>query len=262
MRNKGIRLLEQLQASGRRVFTVTDARERLGVSRFNSLRILGNLKRQKRILTLTHGLYALWHPSERKWGLRPLPILDSLMNFRKMPYYIGLLSAADYHGAAHHKPQVLQVVIPKQLSLRKASQLHISFHVKKKFPIIGLEKVMTESGTVYYSSPELTALDVIYYQSACAGFGNVCIVVHDLISHLDGVRLKKMIEEYPYAACVQRLGFLMEYFGADLKLLKPLQQWVKRKQLVPVALSPDCPKKGKIHKNWQVIENAKVETEP
>ena len=254
-----MKLLEQFQASGRRVFTVEDASQRLDVSKFNTLRILGNLKRQKRILTLTRGLYALWHPSERKWGLRPLPILDSLMRFRKTPYYIGLLSAADYHGAAHHKPQVLQVVIPKQLCLRKISQLHISFHVRKKFPAVGLEKAMTESGTVYYSSPELTALDLIYTPSACAGFGNVCLVIHDLISHLDEARLKQMIEEYPYAACVQRLGFLMEYFGADPKLLKPLQRWAHRKQLVPIALSPDYPKKGKIDQNWQVIKNTKVE---
>ena len=29
------------------------------------------------------------------------------------PYYVALLSAAAYHGAAHQKPQVFQVMIPK-----------------------------------------------------------------------------------------------------------------------------------------------------
>jgi hypothetical protein len=28
-------------------------------------------------------------------------------------YYTGLLSAAEFHGAAHHRPQLFQVVVAK-----------------------------------------------------------------------------------------------------------------------------------------------------
>lgn len=36
------------------------------------------------------------------------------MKFLGQPYYVGLLSAAALHGAAHHQPQEFQVVTNKQ----------------------------------------------------------------------------------------------------------------------------------------------------
>lgn len=261
-RNMGFRLIEELQAGGNRVFTVDEAAKHLGLPRPNTLIILSGLKKQKRIISLTKGVYSLWHPSERKWGLHPLPVIDDLMSKKKIPYYVGLLSAADYHGAAHHKPQVLQVIVPKQIHLRAASKLRISFYVQSQFPQKGLVKGSTAAGYFYYSSPELTALDVICYERACAGFRNVCLVIKDLINKLDAKRLREMITLYPIASCVQRLGYLLEFFKAPKDLVKPLQGWVKKKKtLAPVALTPVCPKKGRLHKIWKVIANTYVETE-
>jgi hypothetical protein len=31
-----------------------------------------------------------------------------------LTYYAGLLSAAQYHGAAHHRPQEFQIVVAKK----------------------------------------------------------------------------------------------------------------------------------------------------
>ena len=262
IRNKGFAFVEALEGDAKRTFTVSEAQQRLGVPKKHALAILGTLRRQKRIVTLTKGLYALWHPSERKQGLHPLPILDALMRFRKTGYYVGLLSAADHYGSAHHKPQVLQVVLPRQLQFRKAKNLRISFHAHKGFPLKGIVRVKNPGGTIAFSSPELTALDILYFESACGGFGNVCLVIHDLIRLLDRRNLKEMIQAYPHAASIQRLGFLMEYFKADPPLIKPVEQWAGQRTLAPVALSPGYPKKGRLRKNWGVIENASVEIEP
>ena len=261
IRNKGISLIEALQAEGKKTFTIEEARRVLDLPRPNIRILLSNLKRQKRVITLTRGLYSLWHPSERRWGLHPLPILDELMKFKKTPYYIGLLSAADYHGAAHQKPQLLQVVVPKQLHLRNLSALGLSFHVKKGFSAGGIEQVTTSSGYVFYSSPELTALDILYFQSPCGGFGNVCLVIRDLIPQMDTKRLKEIGEHYPVLACIQRLGYLLEYFKGNARLIKTLQKIIKKRDLVPISLSPSYPKKGSIQGNWKIVENAYVETE-
>lgn len=261
-RNIGFRLIEELQAGGNRVFTIDEVVKRLHLPRHNTLIILSGLKKQKRIISLTKGVYSLWHPSERKWGLHPLPVIDDLMAHKKIPYYVGLLSAADYHGAAHHKPQVLQVIVPKQIHLRAASRLGISFYVQSQFPQKGLVKGSTVASYFHYSSPELTALDIIYYERACGGFRNVCLVIKDLISKLDAKRMREMITIYPIAACVQRLGYLLEFFKAPKDLVGPLQVWVKKKKnFAPVALTPLCPKKGRLHKTWKVIANTHVETE-
>lgn len=261
-RNKGIYLIESLQAQGKRTFTLEEAQKILKMERPNIRMLLSRLKRQKRILALTRGLYALWHPSERRWGLHPLPVLDSLMRFKKTGYYIGLLSAADHHGAAHQKPQVLQVIVPKQLHLRNLSSLGIFFHVKRGFPGRGLEQGKTPAGYVFYSSPELTALDIVSFQPACGGFENVCLVIKDLIPQLDPGRLEETAKNYPVTACLQRLGYLLEYFEAPPKLIRILRETTRARSSVPVSLSPSHPKMGPIEERWKVIKNTPVRIEP
>lgn len=259
IRNMGFKLIEDMEAGGRRTFTVEEAMKCLNSERRNTLAILGGLKRTKRIISLTNGFYALWHPSERKWGIHPLPVLDALMRYRNCPYYIGLLSAADYYGAAHHKPQVLQVIINKQMKFRKAKELAISFHVFNRFTSEGLSPVKAQGEMITFSSPERTALDIFYFESACGGFKNICLVIRDLISKLRPEDLKKMIDQYPYSSSVQKLGYMLEYFRADKKLLNVLSKWAGNNKLPNIALSSRLAKKGKMHSLWHIIENAKVE---
>jgi predicted transcriptional regulator of viral defense system len=47
--------------------------------------------------------------------LPPEWFIDELMKFLRQPYYVGLLSAAAIHGAAHQQPQEFHVVIPEAL---------------------------------------------------------------------------------------------------------------------------------------------------
>lgn len=261
LRNKGFKLITAMEAEGRRVFTVEEAIISLKSKRKNALAILGGLGRAKRIFSLTKGLYALWHPSERNWGIHPLPILDALMNYRNCPYYVGLLSAADYYGTAHHKPQVLQVIIQKQMKFRKAKELAISFHVFNRFPSEGLSPVKTQGEMIIFSSPERTVLDLLYFESAGGGFKNICLVIRNLLSKFKKENLKRIIRAYPYSSSIQKLGYMVEYFGADKQLLSVLNEWARSKKLSNIALSSRLPKKGSVHPFWHIIENSIVEEE-
>lgn len=260
-RNIGFKLIETLESEGRRTFTIENAMKRLGVGRKNTLAILGSLKRAKRVVSLTNGLYALWHPSERRWGIHPLPLLNDLMQYRNCPYYVGLLSAADYYGAAHHKPQLLQVMIPKQMKFGKAQQLGISFHVFNQFPAEGLAPVKTQGGKTIFSLAERTALDLFYFESACGGFKNICLVIRDLIPKIKSEDLEKIIYQYPYSSSIQKLGYMLEHFHADKQLLNILGNWATHNKLSNIALSARLPKRGKVHSLWHIIENASIEEE-
>ena len=260
-RNIGVKLIEALEAEGRLTFTIEDAMKRLDARRKNTLAILGNLKRAKRIVSLTNGLYALWHPSERRWGIHPLPLLDDLMKYRNCPYYVGLLSAADYYGAAHHKPQILQVIIPKQMKFRKAQKLGISFHVLNQFPSAGLSLVKTQGERTIFSSPERTALDLFYFESVCGGFKNICLVIRDLIPKMKPEDLEKVTHQYPYSSSIQKLGYMIEHFNSDKQLLNILNNWATNRKLPNIALSARLPKRGKVHSLWRIIENSPIEEE-
>lgn len=261
IKNKRFYLIELLQSKGKRTFTVSEAQSYLQISRSNVLVLLSKLKKEKRILALTKGFYALWPPSERKWGIDPTPILDPFMRFKKSRYYVGLLSAADYHGVAHQKPQVLQVIIPKPMHLRYAIRSGIHFYIKKNFPTQGIETAPTQSGQIFYSALELTLLDILHFQKQSAGFDNVCLVIKDSVSNLRPQVLKDIATTYPYIACIQKLGYLLAYFQTDPKLIHILFQRLRKNKLTPIALSPSHPAKGKVNKTWHVIENIKISGE-
>jgi len=257
----GKALMERLEEAAKKVFTLDEAMAILRAPRKNTLDILNNLARRKLICTLTRGLYALWPATERKHGLTPLKIIDPLMSYHKMPYYIGLLSAADHYGAAHQKPQVLQVIIPGRITLRKASKLRIDFHVFGHFPSHGITRVKHPFGYVPYSSPELTALDLLYFTSASGQFNNVCLVIRDMMPALKSRSLKAVIEKYPINASIQRLGFLLEKFGAGQQLMAPLNRWMKINGPRPATLASAYPRRGPINRNWKIVLNADVEVE-
>jgi predicted transcriptional regulator of viral defense system len=112
-----------------------------------------------------------------------------------------------------------------------------------------------------FSSPERTVLDILYFESVCGGFRNVSLVVRDLMPILNTADLKKAIDKYPFSSSIQRLGYMLEYFDADKRILNILIKWAKENRLPVIALSSRLPKKGGFHPMWRVIENAKIEGE-
>lgn len=261
MKNYGLGLIDEFSAEAKQTFTLEEAVERLQLPQHSVLQILSRLKQSQKIVPLTSGLYALVHPSEKKHGVYPLPLIDALMKFRKQKYYVGLLSAADYWGAAHQKPMALQIVIPKQASFRKGVSLNIQFYSKKNFPSAGIVSGKTAAGYFSLSSPALTALDVISYEQTCGGFSNACWVVRDLIDRLVPEELMACAQEYKPVAAVQRLGYLLEAFGAAPELLLPLKQSLKQKKPSRVLLLASQPREGKTHPDWRVVANTSLEEE-
>ena len=262
MKNNGLELIDWFQSTGKSVFTVPEAEAHLKLPRKSILEILARLRHAGRLLTLTNGLYVIVHPSERKHGIRPLHVIDALMRYCQLPYYIGLLSAADFWGTAHHKPQLLQVIVSEQRKLRRLKDLRIQLHVQKHFLQSGIVQKTVDTGPISISSPELTALDVLTYESSCGGFDNVSLILNDLQTQLEAKKLIALGEEYPNLSSFQRLGFLLESFNAKQELLTPLRNWIKKQNPSPILLLASAPREGKLHPDWKVFENIKVELEP
>lgn len=258
---KGGDLLEILLSEAKYCFSVGDIQKKLGLAQNNVVKILTRLKRKNKIISVSKGLYAYFPPAEKKFGFNVIRVLSPIMAYWQVPYYVGLLSAANHYGAAHYKPQVLQVMIPKQISFRKAKELGISFHVKKNFPKEGLERIKTPFGYVLYSTPELLVLDLIGYEKAGGGIDNVVHVIRDLLPHLKSKELQKMALVYPVMAVVQRAGFIFDKLGAHKSLVNSLQRIVRKRGASLVKLSTVMPIKGKPESKWKIIQNISLENE-
>lgn len=101
-----------LAARGRYNFTSSEIRQALGISAAAARQSLSRLAAKGDIASPARGFYVIVPPEYRQLGCLPADqFVPALMEHRKVRYYVGLLSAAQYHGAAHHRPQEFQVVL-------------------------------------------------------------------------------------------------------------------------------------------------------
>ncbi len=97
--------VDQLAANGRYCFTTSEMRSALGVSAAATRQALSRLERKREIASPARGFYVILPPEYRRLGCLPADqFVPALMEHLKQEYYAALLSAAQYHGAAHHRP--------------------------------------------------------------------------------------------------------------------------------------------------------------
>jgi hypothetical protein len=83
------------------------------------------------------------------------------MRFLGQPYYVGLLSAAAIHGAAHQQPMVFQVITDRPTRPARAGRVRIEFHMSRQVESAPVLEVRTETGSMRVSTPETAAYDLV-----------------------------------------------------------------------------------------------------
>jgi len=204
-----------LQAGGRLVFSNDEAQAALGVNRGAFLDAAEKLQKRHRLLNLRQGFYVIVPPQHLNLGSPPpASFIDDLMRHVGRPYYVGLLKAAELHGAAHHAVMEFQVVADKQMRPMKVGRSKIAFYFRKDIAVVaaGIEDRKTDSGKMKLSSVELTLLDLLRYPQANGGIDNVLTIFADLGSKLDADKLVLLRGAFE-RAIGQRAGYLLERAG-------------------------------------------------
>lgn len=251
--------IEQLAAQGRSSFSFKDIEKLQGSS---PLAIQAALRRlgKKSVLAMPYrGFYVIVPPDYRIAGcLPPEQFIPDLMDHLGEVYYAGLLSAAEYHGAAHQRPQVFQVVVAKGRRPILCGKMRANFIFRKNAAMIPTEPKNTPAGILKIATPEVTALDLIGYVGHCGGLDNVATVLTELAEKIDAESLLHVAELSPIA-WVQRLGYLLERVGAPEKA-KEIAVYIQKKQPVRTPLAPSISIKGaKMESRWRVFLNTDVE---
>ncbi len=114
--------ISRLAAGGHYHFSSSEAQTALGVSANAAKLALNRLAKQGLVASPARGFYVIVPPEYRSLGCLPADqFIPALMKRQDMSYYTGLLSAAQYHGAAHHRPQEYQVMVAKSRNLMAAN---------------------------------------------------------------------------------------------------------------------------------------------
>ena len=253
--------IRDLAASGRYSFTSLEAKAVLGVSADAAKVSLHRLIREGEIASPARGFYVIVPPEYRSLGCLPADqFIPALTERAGQPYYAGLLTAAQYHGAAHHRPQEFQVMLAKARRPIHCGQVRVGFFVRKRLQEIPLQNFNTPRGTIQVSAPEATALDLVGYQTQVGGLDQVVTILSELAERIDPLKLAiaALTAPMPWA---QRLGHLLEHAGAAEKTAD-LKTLVKKSARETVALLPGAlADKARRDADWKLIVNADVEAE-
>lgn len=255
-------LLDALQERGRYTFTRAEALKELR-STSEALEVAARrLAAKGRLAMPRRGFYVIVPAEYRSAGAPPPDwFIDDLMRFVGRPYYVGLLSAAALHGAAHHQPQEFQVLTDAPLRPARAGRVRLRFFSKATAGGTPTVAVKTQTGAMKVSTPEATAIDLVRYVEGAGQLGNVATVLSDLGERLDGRKLLAAASEGVELPTLQRLGHLLEAVGAG-SVARPLQRWVAGRRPRRVLLRPSGP--GPIlneDRRWLVGVNESVEVE-
>jgi len=156
--------LSSLAATGHYHFDSVEAQSALGVSVAAATLALNRLAKQKLIASPARGFYVVVPPDYRGLGSLPADqFIPALMKRRGLPYYAGLLSAAQYHGAAHQRPQEFQVFLDRKRRPIVCGMVRVAFIVRTHLRDVPVQSSNTPRGTVLVSTPEATTPDLEAY---------------------------------------------------------------------------------------------------
>ena len=253
--------LRDLASRGRYHVSTQQAAEAVGVSLNAARSALRRLKKKALVASPYRGFHVIVPAEYQHLGCLPAEqFVPQLMDWLGTPYYAGLLTAARYHGAAHHQPQRFQVVVPKSRPGIRCGRVEVTFIARHNAGAMPTEPINTPRGFLQVSTPEVTAFDLVGYARHCGGLDHVATVLSELGEKLTGDALRSIAELSPLP-WAQRLGYLLDQVGYSDRS-DCLAAFVARRATESVELAPGgsqaAPKRDA---RWKLLINVSVELE-
>ena len=255
-------LPDALLARGKHWTTTSEIADAIGGSLVDARQAASRWQAKRVAFSPTRGMYVLIPPQFRTWEAVPAShFIDDMMKFLGHEYYVGFLSAAEVHDAAHQRPQTFQVVTRERLKARTFGRVHVEFIVNTRIDHTPTITVNTPTGTMNVSTPEATVLDLVSAPEHGGGLSNIATIIGDLLddAKLDINELTRIAPDWP-ATVVQRTGWLLDHMATETDAeidTDPLAALAKRggntAKLVPSGSS------GRLDPRWSVIVNADIE---
>ena len=276
-------LRDHLLSHGRSSITLQDAASILRLDPGAASDALVRLRRRGQFFSPHRGMYVPIPPEYREWHAVPaMDFIDQLMQVMGREYYVGLLSAAEVHGAAHQRPQVFQVMVDKPVVDRDFGRVRLRFYTKQHLEAVPTVPMNSRTAVVRVSSPAATVLDLVQRPNDCGGLSNVATILGELAEDgkLAAEELVDAATAFPLAA-LRRVGWLLDFLETDVPT-EPLAAALRARAGHPetdpapagrpgrdgrqdsegraaVLLSAGGPRRGRSDEHWGIVINTVVE---
>jgi predicted transcriptional regulator of viral defense system len=253
---------DHLASEGKFSFTKIQLQRQLKLTNNATDSLLSRLKHKKHISSPVKGYFLIIPPEFRNLDcLPPDFFINDLMHYLQTDYYVSLLSAALYHGAAHQQPQIFQVMIPTAHRDIKCGNVKIKFIKNQILNTTPVMQLKTRTGFFRVSTPEGTAKDLLNFISQSGGMGQIITVMDELAESLNRDKLKKLAMESHEPQWIQRLGYLLETLGYK-ELSEILYSTIEDKKLRIIPLVPNRNMTGVSRdKKWRIAVNTTIKSD-
>jgi len=261
--------IKQVRQYGERHFTLERLMADRSLSKNAALNAIYRAKNQGELISPLKGLYVIVPPEHKLHGCIPAEELTAIiMEHLGAAYYVALLSAAAFYGAAHQKIFKFQVITNARITHPwEFGQIKIEAIRKKDLSNLPTQDFTVSTGYLKVATPELVALDLLEYTYRCGGLNHVATVLSELIESLDADKLIKLATDTGAAYQLQRIGYildnieLMDEKSAD-KFIAKLADHVSQNKPKYLSLSSKIPKnKFPRCKKWRIVINTEIESD-
>ena len=247
-----------LIAAGKYSISTSQIIKDSGATAESTRQAVSTAKRKGKLFSAAKGLYILIPPSYRSWRVVPADhFIDSMMNYLGCSYYVGFLTASSYWGASHQATQEFQVVVDRHVRNRDIERVRLRFHQSKNLESRDTQSYLGSTSMFTIASVDQCVVDLVAHPSWGGSISNVATVLAEL-QPLDGSRIAHLAS-LRSQSIIRRVGWLLEYVGADVDL-EPLKQKTQNNSS-QVLLDPARRREGIYDPNWGVIINTKVEVD-
>lgn len=220
--------------------------------------------RKGRIMIPQQGFYVIIPEEYKLRGVVPQAFyIDDLMRYLGRRYYVALLSAGSYHGAAHQVPMTFCVMTePPTMRDKKTDKFATRFFYRQEIPMEYVEQRQTRTGSINVSCPELTAIDLVTYQERAGSITRAATVLAELVEKTDFGRLGADFVKVAPVACFQRLGYILEDVLEEQESADSVYNLLKQAdvRLQATALKAGKPADGcERNERWKILVNETIE---
>jgi predicted transcriptional regulator of viral defense system len=252
-------LPDALLAEGRWWVTSVEAARLVGIPAAHVYPGLQRLRRRGAMFSPARGFHVVVPPEYRAWGTLPGELfIDGMMKALGRGYYVGLLTAAAMHGAAHQAPQVFQVMVDRHVAGRDIERVRLRFYANEHLREMATEERQVDTGRIRLATRETTLVDLVVHPDDAGGLDNVANVAVE-IGDLDVPLLARLAAVRPRSVA-RRLGWLLDRHRNDLDL-KPLREVACAGSGYPTRLVRALPARGPIDPRWNLQVNSDVEAD-
>jgi predicted transcriptional regulator of viral defense system len=242
-------------------FGAAEASQVLGMGHEETSRLLVYLARRGWLSRVRRGLYVAVPLDARRpgeWVEDPWVVAGRIFS----PCYIGGWSACAYWDLTEQVFRTLVVVTGRRVRHRDVEIQGLPFHltVRASGALFGAVPVWRGQTRVNVSDPSRTVVDILDDPSLGGGIRTVADVLHEYLhsEHRDDRLIIGYGDQLGNRAVFKRLGYLLEYSGADAPEL--IQACLERRSSGLVALDPSARAPARILRRWRLRVNVTLGT--